>query len=182
MDMLSPRFPPSFDDSPFAYAFALFSLTIVTALSLSIVIGYALEGRREREISRRIGNWASAPRKNGVTLLGLHRVIVGGFLLTIIMGALPDVLVLLAWGEASDETMWTLFLVDRAFDGLLLLPFLFSVFITIKAGMPVDHLLGREPVKVSLRPTWGMVREKLKIVGAVLCISVGVTLFKSGWL
>lgn len=176
------RFPPSFDESPLAYAFALFSLTLVTAISLHIVIGYALEHRREAEISRRVCNQAHAPLKHGMTLLGLHRVIVSGFLLTIIFGAAPDVLTMLAWGEASDQTMWTLFQIDRAFDGLLLLPFLLSVFVTIRAGMPVDHLLGRDPVKVTLRPTWGMVRDKLKIMGAVLCIAVGVTFYKAGWL
>ena len=176
------RFPPSFDDSPLAYGFALFSLTLVTAISLHIVIGYALESRREREISRRIQNRAYPPRRNGLTLLGLHRIIVSGFLTTIILGAGPDVLVLLSWGEASDATMWTLFQIDRICDALLLLPFMVSVFFTLRAGMPVDHLLGLDPIKISLRPSCGMVRDKLKIMGAVLCIAGGVTLYKAGWL
>lgn len=176
------RFPPSFDDSPLGYAFALFSLALITSLSLAILTGYALEHRRECEINRRIGNKAYPPRYHGLTLIGLHRLIVSGLLLTIVFGALPDVLSLLAWGEASDEVMWTLFEIDRLGDGLASLPFLFSVFVAVRAGPNVEHLLGRNPIKVSLRPTWGMVHDKLKIVGVVLCIAAGVTFYKAGWL
>ncbi|HVJ03811.1 MAG TPA: hypothetical protein VM662_16660 [Sphingomonas sp.] len=180
--MTPTRFPPVFDDSPLAYAFALFSLALVTSVSLAIVINYALEHRREHVINAKIGNRAYPPRQLGITLVGLHRVIVSGLLLTIIFGALPDVVVLLAWGEATERTMWILFELDRLFDGLTLLPFMVSTFVSVRAGPAVDHIIGLDPIKVSLRPTWGMVRDKLKIMGAVLCISVGVTFYKAGLL
>lgn len=179
---MPPRFPPSFDDSPLAYAFALFSLALITSISLAQVTSYLLEHRREREINRRLNNQAYPPRPHGWTLLDLHRLIVSGFLLTIIFGALPDVLTLLAWGEASDDTMWNLFLIDRAFDGAASLPFLGAIFVSIRAGGSVAHVLGRDPIQIELRPTKGMVRDKLKIMGAVLCIAVGVTFYKAGWL
>lgn len=175
------RFPPVFDDSPLAYALALFSLALITSISLAIVAGYALEHRRELEINRLIDNHAAPPRRHGLTVLGVHRLIVSGLLMTIIFAELPDVLVLLAWGEASDETMFALFQFDRLFDGITLLPFLFAVSISVRANMVVDHVLGLDPIKISLRPTWGLVRDKLRIVGVVLCIALGVTAYKAGW-
>src|ERR1044072_6619805 len=100
------RFPPSFDDRPLGYAFALFSLALITSLSLAILTGYALEHRRECEINRRIGNKAYPPRYHGLTLIGLHRLIVSGLLLTIVFGALPDVPSLLAWGGGPEGGRW----------------------------------------------------------------------------
>jgi hypothetical protein len=177
---IASRFPPSFDDNPWSYGYALFSLALITSISLAFLIGWGLEHRREAEINRIIRNQAHPPRRHGLTLLGLYRLLVSGLLLTIVFGAMPDVLVLLAWGEASDNTMWLLFEIDRAMDGAASLPFLFFVILSIRAAPVVDHVIGIDPVKVSLRPTWGMVRDKLKIVGMVLCIAAGVTFYKAG--
>lgn len=177
------RFPPSFEDSPIAYAFALFSLALITAISLAVVINYVLEERRARELERRVGKLPRTllgSRYAEITLLRLHRLIASGFLLTIIFGALPDVLVLLAWGEASDTTMWALFQLDRFFDGMTLLPFLASIWIGAQASQAVDHRLALDPAPMRLNFSWGLIKDKIKIGGLVLCIAVGVTLYKAG--
>lgn len=173
------RFPPSFDNNPALYAFALFSLSLITSISLGIVIGYGLEARRAREVDRLIQNQLTRVDTPALSPVSIHRLIVSGFLLTIIFGALPDVLVMLAWGEAADTTMTILFDVDRAFDGLTLLPFLGSVFISLRAAQVVDHRLAVEPLKIRIKPSWGMIRDKMKIAALVLFISAGVTFYKS---
>ncbi|WP_066723596.1 hypothetical protein [Sphingomonas pituitosa] len=180
--MMQTRFPPSFNDNPLSYGFALFSLALITSISLAYVIAAVLERSREREVNAKIRNVALPPSPTGLTLLSYHRLILCGLLLTIILGAGPDVLLLLAWGEASDEAMWWIFQLDRVCDAATIIPFLMSMFLTIRAERSIEHRLGLDPIKIPVRPTWGMVRDKLKITGAVLCIAVGVTLYKAAGL
>lgn len=178
--MNTSRFPPSFDGNPWSYGFALFSLTLISAIALTILIGYLSEARARREIDERIGNMVPAALSpSALSPYVLHRLIIAGLMLTIVLGAVPDVLLLLAWGEAGDSTLDTLFLVDRVCDGLTLAPFLASTLLLLWAGQAVDHRLSIEPVKVRLRPSWQAIRERLKLVLLVLLIAVGVTFAKS---
>lgn len=179
--MMPLRFPPVFADSPLAYAFALFSLTLASALSLAMLVGFVLEVRRAREIEHLVASRAPQPGRPGyLTLLDLHRLIVSGFLLTILLGATPDVVVLLAWGEASDGAMFALFQLDRIFDGLTILPLATSLALSTIAAQSVDHRLFIEPAPVRLSFKWSSLRDKFKIGGVVLCIAIGVTLSKAG--
>ncbi|KTF70687.1 hypothetical protein ACNFJ7_02270 [Sphingomonas sp. HT-1] len=180
--MTPSRFPPSFNDNPLSYGFALFSLALITSIALAYVIAVLLERTREREINAAIRNPALPPPEHGITLLSLHRMIYCGLLSTIILGAGPDVLLLLAWGEASDNAMWWIFQLDRVCDAATIGPFLMSMFLAIRAEKSIEHRLGLDPAVIPVRPTWGMVRDKLKITGAVLCIAVGVTLYKAAGL
>jgi len=174
------RFPPSFDGNPFSYGFALFSLTLISAISLAILASYALEARHRREIDTALNNHIPPARAElWRSPVRLHRIIVSGFLITIIMGALPDVILLLAWGEASAEWLDVMFLVDRLFDGSLMVPFLCSTFTILWAGQVVDHRLTFPAGLVKPRPPWGMIRERLKIVAVVFLIAIGVTVAKS---
>ncbi|MCP3731999.1 hypothetical protein M9978_16360 [Sphingomonas sp. MG17] len=180
---MPPRFPPVFDDSPVAYAFALFSLSLISAIALAMLIGSMLEERRAREVDRIVHNRVRrAPKRVEMTLLQLHRLIVSGFLLTILFGALPDVIVMLSWGEADDGTMFALFQLDRFFDGLTAFPLVGSFILSTMAAQSVDHRLFTDPapppVRLSFR--WTSFGDKLKIGGLVLCIAVGVTLYKAG--
>jgi len=179
---MPPRFPPVFEDSPIAYAFALFSLSLISALSLAMLVGFVVEQRRAREVEAMVDNRAyRTPARTGLSLLQLHRLIVSGFLLTILFGALPDVLVLLAWGEASDTTMMALFQLDRLFDGMTVFPLAVAFGLQSVAAQAVDHRLFIEPAPVRLVLRWSALKEKVKIGGLVLCIAVGVTLYKAGW-
>ncbi|HEX8579907.1 MAG TPA: hypothetical protein VF655_09980 [Allosphingosinicella sp.] len=179
-EALASRFPPSFAGSPWSYGFALFSLTLITAISLAILASYALEARYRREIDTALNNHVP-PQRAALwrSPVRLHRIIVSGFLITIIMGALPDVILLLAWGEASDEWLDLMFLIDRLLDGSLIVPFLCSTFTILWAGQVVDHRLTFPDGLVKPRPPWRMIRERLKIVVVVLLLAIGVTLAKS---
>lgn len=176
-------FPPSFDGNPWTYGFALFSLTLISAVSLTILVGYALEARGRRQFNQATGNYVEQPPFPFMHPLQLHRLIVSGFLLTIFMGAFPDVLIMLAWGEASARTMTNLYVLDRLGDGFLIIPFLCSVTLIVSAGQLVDHLLGNRAdvaaSSIKLRVSWVRLRERLKMASVVLLIAVGVTLAKS---
>lgn len=180
MNEVSPtRFPPSFDGNPWTYGWALFSLTLVSAISLAILVGWALEARHQREIDRRLDNWVSATRVPQLTVYQLHRLTKIGFLITILLGAMPDAVLLYAWGEATDATIIVLFAVDRYCDGILLVPFLWTTFLILWGGQAVDHRLAADPGLLNVKPSWRFVRDNLKIVGVVLLIAVGVTYSKA---
>lgn len=175
-------FPPSFDGNPWTYGFALFSLTLISAISLTVIVGFILEARAKRQFDQATNNYVIQRPFPVMHPVSLHRAIVGGLLLTIFMGAFPDVLIMLAWGEASVRTMETLYIVDRLGDGFLIIPFLCSVLLKISAGQVVDHLLAvdmAQPNSIKLRVSWQRLRERLKMAAIVLLIAVGVTLAKS---
>lgn len=177
--MLATRFPPSFEGNPWAYGFALFSLTLISAISFSMIVGYALEARRQREIDRLTRNLLAQPTRAMLSPITLYRLIVSGLLMTILFGALPDVVVMLAWGEAEDPTMWLFLQIDRVFDGLTLAPFTIAIYVAVRAAQAVDHRLAVDNLQISLRPSWSTLRDKLKILGLVLLIAIGVTLYKA---
>jgi hypothetical protein len=181
------RFPPSFDDSPLSYAVALFSLTLVSSISLSVISTYLLEARRTRQIDAAIGNLLGPDpwrpfnlwRLGRVTPVTIHRLVVSLLLATILCGFLPDVIVLLAWGEASAATMDRLFTFDRICDGATILPFGGAVIVLWRAAQVVDHRLTMAEIRLSLLPHWSTVRDKVKLVAVVAVIALGVTLYKA---
>lgn len=173
------RFPPSFDGNPWSYGFALFSLTLISAVTLAMLCAYVLDARAKASMNETLDNYVRQPSFSNLSPLTLHRQIVSGFLLTIFMLAFPRALVLLAWGEASVETMEFLFALERHGAGLVLLPFMVSVTLAVAAGQAVDHRLGLELGTVQLRVSWQRLHERLKMALVVLLIAVGVTLAKS---
>lgn len=177
--MVASVYPPSFDDNPLSYGFALFSLTLVSSISLAQLMAYWLEGRRISQISRRWPTF-SMPHERQWTLLSVHRSILAGLHMTILFGALPDVLVMLAWGEASTETMNRLAMIDRVFDAATLWPYLASTALSawVAQSLP-QRLVIDSPVQLAV-PQWWMVKDKLRIVVLVLTIAAGVTLGKAG--
>ena len=119
--ILDHSFPPSFEGNPFSYAFALFSLTLICALAIAMLLQFLFEARA-RKAAQKIASNRICERVPFASPLSIHRWIMTGFLVTILLGGLPDVLVLFMWGEASDETMERLFLIDRICDGLTVAP------------------------------------------------------------
>lgn len=171
-------FPPSFDGNPWSYGYALFGLTLVSAASATVLTGYLLEGRERQAIDRRLGNPVVPAITPGWSLGRVLRTVVGCLLTTILMGAFPDVLILLAWGEASDSTMEVLFLIDRLLDGTLMYPALWAIGLIVSAGQAVEHVLSVDPKQATFRVTWSDVRQRLKLVAVVSLIAVGVTVAK----
>lgn len=172
-------FPPSFEGNPWSYGIALFGLTLISALSLAHLLTMLHDAHRIRLARTLYYGFRSGERVGLFTLLGSYRAIMAGLFATIVLGALPDVLLLLAWGEASDPTIERLFLVDRACDGAAMVPFVLAV--TMKAWV-VQALPQRlaEVTRTPLQPLRSfMIARYLKILGLVLVISLGVTIGKA---
>lgn len=175
---LSP-FPPSFDGNPWTYGFALFSLTLVSAMSLAQLLNYLFEAQRKREISQLVGNVLPPEPKPPMSSLTAFRTIVSSFLLMAFLGATPDVFILLAWGEASGETMLWLYMLDRVWDGLVVLPFGYALWMLERTRQALPQQLAKV-IHVPLGPfRWEMAVNNLKIATMVFLIAVGVTLGKA---
>lgn len=172
-------FPPSFADNPLSYGFALFSLTTICAVALSMLLQFLFEWRVKVTLSR---STLSVTREKVpfATPLGIHRAIITCLLLTILCGALPDTLVLFFWGEATEQTMRLLFSIDRTGDALTLAPFLSAAFLSAWGMQAIPQALIREARVQLRRPGWEMVKDKVKIAALVLAISIGVTFAKAG--
>lgn len=186
------RFPPSFADSPLNYAFAVFSLTLVSAVSISIIAGYLMEPRRQRQIecllqnaipgeAERVKQWRPFEMwgLGRATPVAIFRLVVSLFLTTLTLGALPDVIWLLAWGEAGDRTMATLFLLDRWCDGFTILPFTAGVVVLWRSAQVMDQKLVSDALTVSILPKWSTIRDKLNMVLLVGLIASLAALYKA---
>jgi hypothetical protein len=188
------RFPPSFADSPYSYAFALSSLSAVTFVSFAMIIGYAMENRVDRDMRRAVGDRQWHPNCNKWTLWTYYKLVMSGFFLTVIFGAAPDVLTMFFWGEASDDTMNALFHFDRIMDGMVAVPFFASVAIATACHQAMGHRLSFDKKTEGLLSAnrdggdgrfrvrgvnWLGVREKAKVVGMAILVSLAVTVYKA---
>ncbi len=173
------QYPPSFDGNPLSYGFALFSLTLICAFSIATLLHFLFESRLDQLLKRQMPGYCPSPRLQWSSPLSIHRMIVTGFLFTILFGAFPDVLVLFAWGEGTRRTMDILFLLDRIGDALTFVPFTAAIFLTAWGSQVVPQQLVRDTPVGLRRPTWRTVRDQFKIVGMVLIIAAGVTLAKA---
>lgn len=175
--LLSP-YPPSFDGNPWSYGFALFSLTLICALSLAMLLHFIFESRARAAAWR----MSAVPTPRPVPFaspLAIHRMIITGFLLTILLGAFPDVLLLYAWGEADTSTIDALFLADRICDGMTSFPLLWSAALTAWGAQVVpQQLISSADIQIRA-PQWRTIAGQLKIVGMVLIIAAGVTIAKA---
>ncbi len=160
----SGAFPPSFDGSRLLFALALFALIWVTAISI------ALLWKSASDVRARPTPWHEP--------LGVSRLIEAGWLMTIVMGAGPDVLVMLAWGEVSDWFIQNLLAVDKAFDLLCAVPFTFACWLRVRAGAVIGYQLIRQPIPMELMPTLAMLSDKLRIAALVALIAAGVAIGK----
>lgn len=177
--ILDHSFPPSFEGSPYSYGFALFSLTLICALSMAMLMQFVFDWHRKKEFQSIARNLISRPVPFA-SPLSIHRWIITGFLVTILLGALPDVLVLFMWGEAEDETMERLFILDRICDGLTVAPFTLAAVLSAWGLQVLPQQLVRETRVLLQRPRWETVKAQVKIASTVLVLAIGVTLAKAG--
>lgn len=179
MVALSP-FPPSFDGNPWTYCFALFSLTLVSTMSLTQLLAFAFEERWVRELAKLRGDYMPphlpVSRKS---VLGAFRSIVISFLLMAFLGVTPDVFILLTWGEAGAPTIELLYLLDRICDGLVMFPFLNALWLLARTRQALPQQLAKV-IEIPLGNfQWSMLRQNAKIFAVVLLIAIGVTLGKA---
>lgn len=183
------RFPPSFDDNPFTYAFALASMSAIAFVSIGLLLSWWFEARDHRTIRRMHFNDLTFPQGPGfwerlftrrpMTLFHYHRVIMGSFLVSFILGTMPDAIVMILWGEAHDATMAIAFDADRICDGLAMIPFMFAVVVGWRCSDSLVHALASpgeyEPPAIS----WRLVRERGRAVLFILLMSIGVVFYKA---
>lgn len=172
-------FPPTFHGNPWSYGFALFSLTLICALSIAMLLQFIFEARAAKAAQEIAVNRVTEPLP-WASPLTIHRLIIAGFLVTILLGALPDVLVLYSWGEASRTTMERLFLIDRIGDGLTVAPFTGAAVLSAWGLQVLPQQLVRETRVMLQRPRWETVKAQVKIASTVLVIAIGVTVAKAG--
>lgn len=165
--------PPAFSGNRGAYGFALFSLFTMTTLSMRKIIVVA----------------CCMAREGGGALLDvtLHRLAIICLLAVILLGTAPEVALLLLWGEISLDGHVALMSLDRLGDGLTIIPYLLFLAFMLKAEQLDAHegILGRTEKprgrKVrffELLPTRDILKEQGVIVGGVLAIALGLSLFK----
>lgn len=176
---LHSAYPPSFEGNPWSYGFALFSLTLICAFASAMLLQFLFESRARRA-ALKLFRQPPPPRVPLANPLTIHQIIVSCYLITILVGALPDVLVLFAWGEASNRTMDVLFLIDRIGDGLTFAPFTAAVALSAWGSQVVPQQLIRDTPMTVRKPTWRTVKDQAKITAMVLIIAIGVTIAKAG--
>lgn len=175
--LLSP-YPPSFDGNPWSYGFALFSLTLICALAFAMLLHFLFESRARSAAWRISAVPTPRPFKLASPLM-IHRAIITGFLLTILLGAFPDVLILFAWGEATNGTIDALFLADRICDGMTAFPLLASAALSAWGAQVVPQQLVTTHDIAIRAPQLRTVIGQVKIVGMVMVIAAGVTFAKA---
>jgi hypothetical protein len=99
-------------------------------------------------------------------------------LAAVLFSTVPDVLVLLAWGEQTAPAYATLSKWDRAFNGLAALTFIVFILRRLRLRPTLLFQLQREPIPLSTQPTWEQLRPKLLLVLAITIISFGVAFGK----
>lgn len=174
-------FPPSFEGNPWTYGFALFSLALLSMLSVARLWGLASEARKVRHLATRFPGFVQPMPPIPVwSALTLYESKMACLYLSILTLTFPDVLILLLWGEASNATMVDLFLLDRVCDGLALFPFAVAMTLGSWLAQVVPQKLisddGADDVKP---PNWIALWPTLKIGAAVMIIAAGVTMGKA---
>lgn len=173
-----PGIPTSFSGNRLAYGFALFSLFSVSVLTVRQLIIIAAQLREE--------SWRQDPD------VGLYRMTLAACMLALLLGAAPDVILLLLWGEAGQRTMTSVMTFDRVCDGLVIAPFIAATMLRVRADQfrrtpslaELNHIAPEVDVKPRDRglfvvsPRAETIWENSKIVGIVMAIAAGVALWK----
>lgn len=173
-------FPPSFEGNPWSYAFGLFGDVVAASIALTILLSFVLEGRRFREISKRLGHPTNHHLGPPWTPLWLYRAGQQMFLAFVVLRTLPDAIWMLAWGEVSEQTIEAMLRVDLVADGLSILP-LFIASMAWARGRQVipQKLVEGAKVTVSGYPPWDVLLKNAKIIAVVIFISLLVTIGKA---
>ena len=168
--------PPAFAGNRAAYGFALFSLFTMSTLAIRKIHMMILMLKNEP--------WRQNPD------VGLYRLAIIFGLATILCGAVPDVALLLVWGEVSASFTVDLMTVDRIGDGLTIVPFLTMIGILVRVEQlerlpqpDLDRLKAFRPVSrtqeiFAVIPRKDAFAEQARIIGSVFIIAAGLAIFK----
>lgn len=172
-------FPPSFEGNPWSYAFGLFGDVISTALALAILLSFILEGRRARQVSRRVNNWLPM-QYHPWTPLWLYRMGQMCFLTFVVMRTLPDALWMLAWGEVEQGTIEVMLRLDLILDGLGIIPLVLASLAWAWGRQVIPQKLAQGKLAlVGGYPPWDIILKNGRIVLIVSLIALLVALGKA---
>jgi hypothetical protein len=157
-------FPPSFDEHRWVYALALAGLLAISSLATNVLI----------EDVRFLKSFASKWKEPAK----LATMTETAFLLTIVMGFVPDTIILLGWGDPGAPSAATMTDIDRFFDFFCIVPFIVGWLLRARTKRVVQHQLLRYPIPTSLTPSWVLLRPKLFMLLLVVAVSFGVALGK----
>lgn len=173
-------FPPSFDGSPIAYAFGLFGDVVSAALSLALLLTFALELRYRRQVVHRITGFDRPPKFSFFySAHDIYRIKNICLLLFIVLRSLPDALWMLAWGEVDEPTIRLLLAFDLVCDGLALIPLLMAMLCWAWARQVIEQCLVSAEVGRKGAIPWDVVIKNVRIVALVIVMAIGVTIGKA---
>lgn len=156
--------PPTFGDDRGLYASVLSLMLTMAVLALGALI----------ENVRFLFTNTSAWREPAKVTVFNETILLAAVLFSIV----PDILVLLIWGEIMAPSGASLSKWDRVFDGIAALTFFAWIFRRIRARPSLLFQLQRDSIPVDLEPKWEQLRPKILIVLAVMVISFGVAFGK----
>src|SRR3546814_1240428 len=102
---------------------------------------------------------------------------VASLMMAIVLGAAPDVILLLLFGEANDRTMTTVMTLDRICDGLMGVPFIIAVFLRVRAEQfqrtpslaDLEHVAGAVDIG-QIGRAHSELQSLMRISSAVFCL------------
>jgi hypothetical protein len=168
----------SVEPSAFAYGFALFTDLLVASLCAAHLMMLLLDARRKRRALGILGELPAGPRTPRFSLPGIFHGIVVGFLLSILLRTVPDVLWTLAADRPTNETVRWLVAVESVCDTAALYPFIFSLGLLVWGGQVIPQQLMQAAMIKVARPQWQDARPFVWPALIVLMISAGVAVAK----
>lgn len=186
------RFPPSFADNVFYYWFALTSTSMMALVSFAIVLqNFIGNVHRRKAIAAlraagvRVFRPAESDQEDGkrTLLCDYFTSIMNGLFTAIFFGVSMDALIMLLWNEVGAETLVAMYQLDRLFDGLVMLPFLYAIFHLAVAEEALTSRLVRNAREYSTLKMFVvhikdvLERGRLLFLTTILC--AGVALYKA---
>lgn len=164
-------YPPSFDNNPLVFGWALFARLLVLNLAMATVLRLYARNRTERLT-------ANHP-------VYYHRMVSICFLWTALLASGGDVLTYLFWGEVSNTITAVVMLLSRLLDALTMIPFLMALFVPIwlrwlrvMGLIPTAPSITLNGVVSDMRVTWGSFALPLALLAYSAIGSAGVTILK----
>ncbi len=120
VDFAISPYPPSFDNEPMVFGWALFARLLITSLSAATLVRLYTRNRQENLA-------ANHP-------VFYHRAVTMCFLTAAMLGASSDVITYLFWGEVTNATIAIVLLIAQILNATTMIPFLMALFVPIWLG------------------------------------------------
>jgi hypothetical protein len=155
-------FPVSFDGNGVLYAAALFVLIVITSLATMVGIAHA----------QRL--WAD--RAQGKTLAWAFRTLITAVCAASIIRCSPEVVYMIAYADASAETLQSILVIKRSLDVFAIVPVLLWMSIVWLYGPEIEFAMKYPAGKMWTDHRLHRLRRFASIVGLAGALAVTVTL------